>query len=286
MRNKVALARHSEDGAVLIWVFWLLLAISMITLGALHFSTQHYGIASANLRRAQMRHAAEGAIHHAIYDILHENGPRRHGAKQTFTYSIGGFAVSVASSSEAGKISLNAADEALLSAAFAANGVAEDDAVKLAAAIIDWRDEDELPSLGGAEAAHYNTLSSTPRNAAFETVGELRRVKGMADNLYFQLREIFSVYSVSAQVDLSAADNKVRRIYEWAQQRRWQGREWQSETDGKSILNPFSSSTTNVQHFIAIVTVQTEQRLLLEAYVRLTGNITRPYDILAMQEVF
>lgn len=48
-------------------------------------------------------------------------------------------------------------------------------------AILDWRDEDEEPRQGGAEAEYYNTLSPPykPKNGALDSLEELLLVKGV-----------------------------------------------------------------------------------------------------------
>ena len=83
---------------------------------------------------------------------------------------------------ENGKINLNLADAALLTAFLKALGEDDAQARQLAGAIIDWRDEDSLLQPGGgAEAPDYAAagLPYGPRNKRFETLGELQRVLGM-----------------------------------------------------------------------------------------------------------
>ena len=74
------------------------------------------------------------------------------------------------------------------------NHASYDDLVKLtnmtpdvAAAIIDWRDEDSNLTPGGAEADDYLALDPpyVPGNAPFTTVRELLRVRGMPLNLFY-----------------------------------------------------------------------------------------------------
>jgi competence ComEA-like helix-hairpin-helix protein len=57
----------------------------------------------------------------------------------------------------------------------------------LAAAIIDWRDSDDVVSPGGAEKEYYASLSPPylPRNGAFETIRELLMVRGVTTKLLF-----------------------------------------------------------------------------------------------------
>jgi hypothetical protein len=57
---------------------------------------------------------------------------------------------------------------------------------EIAAAIIDWRDGDDEPTEMGAESDYYLMLDDpyVCKNAPFETVAELRLVRGITDELY------------------------------------------------------------------------------------------------------
>jgi type II secretory pathway component PulK len=80
----------------------------------------------------------------------------------------------------------------------------------VAAAIIDWRDADDEPvTPEGAEAAYYESLPYPyrPRNAPFETIGELLLVRGVTPEMLFGTRErrgladLVTVESLSADTD-------------------------------------------------------------------------------------
>jgi len=76
---------------------------------------------------------------------------------------------------EAGKLNLNTATPEALRTFFP----------EVADAIIDWRDEDSIPEEQGAEEDYYATLSPPYhcKNAPFTTVGELRLVSGVTDDM-------------------------------------------------------------------------------------------------------
>ena len=79
----------------------------------------------------------------------------------------------------------------------------------IAAAIIDWRDPDDVVRPGGAEWEYYQALPwpYLPRNAPFQSLGELLLVKGMTPQLLFgspdvpALADLLSVESVSLNVN-------------------------------------------------------------------------------------
>jgi DNA uptake protein ComE-like DNA-binding protein len=57
----------------------------------------------------------------------------------------------------------------------------------VADAIIDWRDNDDTPRPGGAEAGYYENLQFryVARNGPFRTIRELLMVKGVSEELFF-----------------------------------------------------------------------------------------------------
>ena len=58
---------------------------------------------------------------------------------------------------------------------------------EIADAIIDWRDQDDTPSAGGAEAGYYENLTFPymTRNGPFRTIRELLMVKDVTEELFF-----------------------------------------------------------------------------------------------------
>jgi DNA uptake protein ComE-like DNA-binding protein len=58
---------------------------------------------------------------------------------------------------------------------------------EIADAIIDWRDEDDTPSAGGAEGGYYENLQFgyMARNGPFRTIRELLLVKDVTEQLFF-----------------------------------------------------------------------------------------------------
>ncbi|MGH7647954.1 MAG: general secretion pathway protein GspK [Gemmatimonadaceae bacterium] len=76
-------------------------------------------------------------------------------------------------------IDVNTADDSLLIRLFLALGNAPDQADSLAAAILDWRDGDDVARPGGAEASWYLARGLVPpRNADLADIRELVRIRG------------------------------------------------------------------------------------------------------------
>ena len=116
--------------------------------------------------------------------------------------------------SEAGKIDINKAALPLLQGLMAQAPVEEEQQAKLVGAIVDWRDEDDLLSLEGAEKKEYKDagLKYQPRNKPFQTVEELQMVLGMDERVFNWIAPLVTVYSGQAQVDLKHASSKILNI--------------------------------------------------------------------------
>jgi len=80
----------------------------------------------------------------------------------------------------------------------------------VADAVVDWLDNDENPRVGGAESPYYLALPNPYRakNDLFDTIGELRLVRGVTDEVYEKLRPFVTVSS-SGMVNLNTAPKEV-----------------------------------------------------------------------------
>ena len=81
---------------------------------------------------------------------------------------------------------------------------------RLAQAILDWRDEDELPRVNGGEREQYlhEHMPMLPPNRDFAELDELRHVMGMTPELYRAARPYLTVIG-SGDVNVNAAPEPV-----------------------------------------------------------------------------
>ena len=123
------------------------------------------------------------------------------GAPQPWQFD--GESISIAVYNEQSRINLNQAPADLLAALMVALGVAEDNATALADAILDFRDEDDLKLLNGAEDKDYEGagLALGAKDAPFVAVEELQQVLGITPELYRVLAPELTVDSDSDKVD-------------------------------------------------------------------------------------
>ncbi len=80
----------------------------------------------------------------------------------------------------------------------------------VADAVVDWLDADDSPRVGGAETAYYQGLPYpySAKNDLFDTVDELRLVKGVTGEVFEKLRPFVTVFS-SAKVNINTAPKEV-----------------------------------------------------------------------------
>ena len=98
---------------------------------------------------------------------------------------------------ERGKLNINEADEETLVRLFTGNGLDESEAVMLAAAVVDWTDEDNIVRPEGAEESEYLSAGYQvgPANRPFIMVEEILQVLGMPWELFEKMEPGLTVWS-------------------------------------------------------------------------------------------
>lgn len=167
---------------------------------------------ATNVEVAKAEAAAEAGINLALLDLLAQSpqpSPRGlTGSRTGFSCALpAGDTVIVHVRDEAGRVDLNMANEDLLAALIAGADIPAGKARSLAAALLDFRDEDDDRRLGGGEAEDYlaSGSSSRPKNAPFEATEEIGQVTGFDGELTRRLRPYVTIYSEQDGVDPEAA---------------------------------------------------------------------------------
>jgi general secretion pathway protein K len=81
---------------------------------------------------------------------------------------------------------------------------------KLTQAILDWRDQDDLPRVNGAEREEYEKAGAAvlPANRPFAEISELRNVLGMTNEIYEKMRPYITTVS-SGRININSAPEPV-----------------------------------------------------------------------------
>jgi general secretion pathway protein K len=196
---------HVQHGAALVLVLWLIALLTALV-GAFALSARIEQLQQRvqdDTGRAQ--EIGRAGVAYAMSRLRADpTRPPWQPDGRPYRWQFDGAKVDIRIEDEGGKINLNLADPALLEGFLQALDVPQAQATQLAGAIIDWRDADDLsPAGGGAELADYVAagLPYGPRNARFETVGELQRVLGVTPALYRQMRPMLTLHGRQSRPD-------------------------------------------------------------------------------------
>jgi general secretion pathway protein K len=187
-----------QRGMALILVIWVI-ALMGVLLGSFALIARTENLESRHLfDGTTARYAAQAGIERAVYELRDPDLAQRWvGDGRPYEFDFDGAQVQVELTDESGLIDINSADDVLLQSLFTSVGVDQDRAAALSAAIQDWRDPDDLPMPNGAESDAYKSagLSYAPRNAPFQTVGEVQQVLGMNYDLFEKIEPSITIYA-------------------------------------------------------------------------------------------
>ncbi|WP_432695486.1 general secretion pathway protein GspK [Marinobacterium sp. YM272] len=201
----------TQQGVVLVTVLWVLILLSLI---ATNLSLGGRGFARQTLNTEQAYkagQAADAGLVWALWSLQQQEpyGWLADGSEHNM--EIGGTEVRVSLQDESGKLDLNTLPTELLDALI--EPAMEDDSQRaaLVAAIEDWRDEDDLIRLNGAEEDEYLAAgrSEGPANQPFKEVAELANVLGMTVEVYRQIQPSLTVRTQSRTINPTVAPFEV-----------------------------------------------------------------------------
>ena len=185
-------------GVALLVVLWVV-ALLVVLLGGFTLVARTESLEARHLLDSTTaRYAAEAGLSRAVYEIQRPNLLTRWVPDgRPYKVEAEDAEVEVEITDESGKVDINSADEKTLHDLFLLAGVDEDRATKLAGAVADWRDADDLVHPNGAEKDDYEAaeLKYGPSNQPFAMVGELQQVLGMDYELFRKLKPWITVYS-------------------------------------------------------------------------------------------
>lgn len=225
-------------GFALISVLWLVALLTVIAMGLSYASRGTTTSVSALLGGTQARYLADAGSQLVIGNLLSRNPAERLLADgETIELALPGGQVEVTVFDENGKVDLNGAREELLARLLYSLEVEQSKADALADAIADFRDEDDLTHLNGAEDKDYLAAGLTwgAKDSLFTSVEELQKVYGMEPEIYQAMLPYVTIYSrqsgvnpevASLQVLAALSDDSTMTLENYIKQRR------QNQADG------------------------------------------------------
>jgi general secretion pathway protein K len=216
-----------KRGSILIYVVWAVMLLSLFAASVGSRAVFALGLTERLSEQLRASYIARGAAHHAALALGHDDSLTVDGLNEPWANSptlfrehalAGGWFHIVAPDETGGqrrygltdeerRINLNAAPADVLQKVFEiAGGMSEADASQLAAAIEDWRDEDDRQRPLGAEGLYYRSLRDgyECKDGPLETMEELLLIRGVTPPLYRNLEPHLTVYG-SGPLNLNTA---------------------------------------------------------------------------------
>jgi len=208
------------QGMALVLVLWI---VSLLTIMAGSFALtmrRETVIVSGLKHTAEALAVAESGVALAEFMLLNPDPNKRWRADGSiYQIDTENATLRIRLLSETGKININLIDLGLLQnimlhAPNGSNAQLPSATVNRAAAIVDWRDSDDLMNINGAEKKQYQEAGLTvqPSNKPLQTLEELQQVSGMDEATLKWLEPLVTVYSDAPQVDLQLASKEVLQL--------------------------------------------------------------------------
>ena len=202
----------SNRGVALLLVLWALVLLGTLALG-FSWSMRTEAMAARNgIDGTRAYFQARTGVSRAV--ALLASLPADNVLASSITGEDGDASYAVRIESESGKVNVNLVDGEVLLGMLRKAGLPEEEAEGIRDAILDWRDEDDVPRPFGAERGEYERMAEpvVPRNGEIRGIGELMSVRGVTKELYDAfLSKVFTVHGKSAQVSFLRAPEVVLR---------------------------------------------------------------------------
>lgn len=238
--SEAGTSREGEAGFVLLSV---LLAVALFMAAAASFAikSQLAAMQAGNrLEQARARALADGAVLFAVDALAQAQAPAETGAKTGAERAADAPArpsaprpfaedglrlacplsaersIELSVSDEGGRLDLNAAPPEMIADLLRLTGLDGERAFQIAGAIVDFRDENDLPESGGAsEAALYGEAGKPwgPRNGAFLDVAEIAQLPAFPPDLVARLQPLFTVDNARPGLDMAVMDRRARVLF-------------------------------------------------------------------------
>ena len=209
LRHRNPLA--DQSGAALFLVIWIL-ALLMVIVGEFSYSMRAEVNATRQFKEAAAaRYIAEAGINRAILEILkQQNLAAAEDAPELLEAEEGAWRVNIVLpevdfpggrfrvyiDNDSGRVNINTAERGTLQMLVDGFDLTETEKDTIVDSILDWRDDDDLHRLNGAENDYYQALPDPYpcKNGPFDSPSELLLVRGITRDLFHEgLKEMITV---------------------------------------------------------------------------------------------
>lgn len=218
-QNASCADRPGEQGFILVTVIGVLLILAIVAASLMLASRTEIKARAVLGGQAELAALADGIVRLAALRVVVRQTSVETAARLPVDGTPmrcvdGATVVTIRVNDTNGLIDLNNASGDVLEMLLIGSGKVLPDAVRLAAAILDFRDADDVPGPNGAESQAYQQAGRPygPKNAVFESIDELDQVLGMTPDLLEQLRPLVTVHSRSTAIDPGVAPVELLQV--------------------------------------------------------------------------
>lgn len=272
--------RSSKNrGFALITVLWIAAFLAVIAASVSYQARASLGLANNVVATFKTKHAAEGALLLTVDKLIMRDELQGYVLKNpNFSYQLDGMAVSVEVIDESGKVDINLASVDLVRSLFLAVGLNEQQSSLIADSVADWRDQDSLKRVDGAEDRDYSAsgLLYESKDDEFDSIEELSLVFGVTPEIFNRVKPYITVYAQDIGVNTALSSSVVKNAV--------QGVIGSSNTEEDA--GDYVSSTGGLIYTLrAKATDPGGLSTVLTSIVRLQrGNLNEPFSILGWKQ--
>ncbi len=271
----------NQRGMALLLVLWIL-AVLTIMGGAFALSTRRMlDQTQFDQLAAQSVALAEGGVHYAMFMLTHPDPLQKWRSDGTvYPLRLPAGELRIRIYDESGRLDINAVQEPTLRAFFLNMLGDEKAASRFSDVIQDWRDQDSLKRLNGAEIDDYRAVGRLPRpqNRPFLMPDELAGVLGMTPEIFARIEPLITVWSGQDGLDpMKASPDMLRMLFQGDEKRVMEVLQARAQAvDGRTpaltILPPpgfnFISATDSAQRIMVETSINGEPGPGLEVVTR------------------
>ena len=281
---------QGQTGMALVLTLWLLTLLTVMVGGFSYAMRNETRLTVHGVELAKARSRAEAGVWLAVSDLLSPQSERRwpsDGAPALADFGEG--TISLRIQDEAGRIDLNRASDELLRGLLEAASQPGDDVTLPLNAILDWRDQDKDRRDPGAEDNDYPHDGYGAKDGPFNSIGELRRVAGITDEIYGNIDHAVTIHSLQPGINPDLAPRIVLqaipgsddvRIDEFLANRHKPGED-ATITD---VDHHYFNAEQGLTFTITSEGTAGRSKLILEVVVSLDEDVHPPYSVLSWRE--
>jgi general secretion pathway protein K len=210
--RSVLVRLRGQRGVALVVVLWVLTLLTLVAAAVAGSTRTTSTLARNSVEAIKARRLAETGFQSALLGLAETEPARRwaaDGSEHAWSTEHGSLRVSIRD--EAAFVNINHAGPELLGGLLGVAGIDGERREALVDAVLDWRDQDSIRRLRGAEDDDYAAAGRTygAKDGPFDNTAELQSVLGMSAAIFESIEPFVTVYGRHAGVNRAAAPREV-----------------------------------------------------------------------------